>query len=824
MDGTSGSQSSIRRIDATATDSVAFSDLLRRLRLRSGFTQADLAERAGLSERGISDLERGVRRSPHKTTLELLAGALTLSAAERASLFRAARPRQRPHLALRDDLPAPLTSFVGRRRERDVLGQQVLSDDTRLLILTGAAGVGKTRLAIEIAREIRDRFEDGACFVGLASVASADGVRDAVFRAVDGRDGGGRPAPGDPIAHLRHRHMLLILDNFEHVTDAVPVIGDLLTECPGLKIVVTSRVAPRLPGERIHEVSPLSLPDGGPLPARDRIDASRSSEAVQLFVQRASAHSSQFALTEQNVDAIAGICCRLDGLPLAIELAAARIRVLSPQEILANLQQPLDVLGGEQWKTSSTRHTLRETLAWSDNLLGEGERMLFARLAVFAGNCDLEAIEAVCATDGGAACDVIEQLSVLVDSSLVRSREDARTGRRRFGMLNTVRAYALERLRDDPGELERIRRRHAVYYLSLAERAASELLGPDQGDWYGVLELEHPNLREALTWAREQRQADTGLRLAAALWRSWEARGQAEEGLAWFETFLPMADDVSEQVRAEALNGAALLACARGRYAAAEAFLEEGLRLSEAVGDRDGLARACNSFGVVAMRRGDYARAEALQERSLALTSERGDVHRYAIVAGNLGITRMYQGNLAGSERILRDNLRRSRELGLAQEVADTLTFLGFAALYGGNFAEAHDLMIEGRDVARESGNVVCTIESTRGAGCALLAMGRADEAGDVLSEALELASRGGDVRRVVRVLDAYGCVLAERGHSERAARLWSAAGQARGELGIVEHPVERDFHDAWRSQAAVVAGAAMSVGEAVICALESPT
>jgi predicted ATPase/DNA-binding XRE family transcriptional regulator len=804
-----------------------FDVLLRRFRRRSGLTQEELAEKAHLSARGINDLERGVRRTPHKTTVDLVADALEITGTEREHLRLSVGRRGKRAGTEPGNLPAPLTSFVGRQHELVDLRDRLLDDDVRLLTLTGGAGIGKSRLALELARGVQNQFADGVWHVRLAALNDASEVAGAIAETVARGVGNPFLARGDLIGHLRSRRLLLVLDDFEHVADASPVVADLLRECPGVKVLVTSRMALRLAGEHMQEVPPLSLPDANVLPGQDAGSA-RQSEAVQLFIQRARAIDRQFGLTEENAGVLAEICRGLDGLPLAIELAAAHIRLLSPQEILARLDRPLELLRSESREDPSRRRTLRSTLEWSYHLLGERERGLFARLAVFAGGCDLDAVEAICGDDADTAADIIERLSVVVDSSLLTARDDDVSGRRRFGMLRTVRAFADETLRADDLEYAKVRRLHANHYLHLAGRAADELLGPDQSTWYRTLEVEHANVRAALAWARECREPELGLRLAGALWRSWEARGQVEEGLTWLTSFLRLEVDVPDPVRVEALIGAGMLACAHGDDDRAETFLKECLRLSLSIGD--GGDRALNSLGVVAMRRGDYASAERHYERSLALAREAGDDHRLAIRAGNLGITKLYKGDLADAKRILRENLGRSRRLGMTQEIADTLSFLGFVDLYGGHFASAERLLDESLRVARESGNVVCTIESTRGLGCVQLACGRTAKALDLLRRALGMACQRGDVRRVVRGLDALGSLASERGDRSMAIGLWMAADRARSEFGVVEHPVERSFHEPWRlrlaagdalRRAARLGGQAMSIDDAVACALK---
>ena len=791
------------RSDVTSGDPPAtFAALLKHHRRDAGLTQEELAERAGLSARAISDLERGVKRTPRRDTLSLLINALELSEAEREQFQRAVGSRAKrasKSAAAPSNVPARLTSFVGRQREMAGLRDRLLSDELRLLTLTGPAGAGKSSLAQEVAGAARDGFADGVCLVELASVSTATEVRPAILRALSERDGISYTLATDPLRYLRPKRLLLVLDNFEHVATAAPLVSELLSTCPGLTVLVTSRVTLRLSGEHAHVVEPLSLPDICVEPQPERL--LRASEAVELFVQRARAASADFELQETNAPAVAEICRRLDGLPLAIELAAARVRVLSLDELLSRLDSPLELLTGGPRDAPARQRTLRNTLEWSYQLLGERERRLFARLALCASGCDLAAAAALDepeAEDGTGA--VVERLAALVDGSLLRSWEDL-SGQSRFGMLDTMHVYALEQL-EQSGQMETARGLHATHYLRLAERASPELMGMEQSGWYRKLEIEDANFLAALEWAQRKNDAVLGLRLSSALWRSWEARGRLDTGLRWLTTFLNMDAAVSTQLRAEALDGAGMLACATGSYTQADDFLKECLELRQATADEIGIQRTYSNLGVVAMRRGDYAEAERCYARCLTLMRRAGDERGMALGYGNLGVTKLFAGDYVAARRILAENVRRSLGLGMAQEVADSLNHLGWTALNQGELTEAHELFKASLEAAQESGNRVCAIESKRGLGSVLVARGRVKNATRLLREALQEASQSGDIRRIIRALDAYGCAASELGQQARATRLWAAAEHARAELGVIEHVSERAFHEQWRSRA----------------------
>lgn len=804
-------------------ESPVFGELLRQFRRRTGLTQEELAERANLSTRGISDLERGVRRKPHKATIGLLADALDLPDDEREQLHQSARRQVVSPAVVTSNLPVPMTSFVGRRQELDGLRGWLLDERVRLLTLTGTAGVGKSRLAIELAREVQNQFTDGVCYVRLVELHDPSGVPEAIAESLARRNDAPLLARGDIIDHLRSRQLLLVLDDFEHVMDASPVVAELLQGCPGVKVLMTSRRPSQMSGEHMQEVTPLPLPDLNSPQGQDDMTVLQSG-AVQLFIERAQAIDRQFRGTDENVGVLADICRGLDGLPLAIELAAARTRMLSPQEIQARLDRPFELLRSDSSHDLTRQRALRSTLEWSYQLLGQREQSLFARLAVCAGGCDLDAVERICGDDADTT-DVFDRLSAVVDSSLMTSRDDNRSGRRRFRMLRTVKAFAEEKLRTDEREYERALRLHASHYLRLAERAATELLGPRQSQWYRTLEAEHDNLDAALDWALVHAEAEFGLKLANALWRSWEAGGRAAEGLRWFNAFLQIAANVPSALRVEALNGAGLLACAYGDDERAEALLQEALRFGTPAGE----GRVRNSLGVVSMRRGDYVSADLHFERSIALARAASDEYRIAIGTGNLGIATLYKGDIAGARRILRENLGRGRRLGLTQEIADTLNFLGYAEVYSGHYTAATHLLEESLRVAREAGNGVCEIEATRGLGCVLLARDQHAESGEMLRRALDMAYQQADVRRVVRALDALGSLASARGDRSMAIGLWLATDRAKSDRGVVEHPVERAFHAPWRTRVAAgkvlrrvarTGGHVMSIEEAISCAM----
>jgi predicted ATPase len=483
--------------------------------------------------RGISDLERGIHRVPYQQTLNLLLNALGLNTQQREAMASAARrpgrtaaapPRQ--EASPQHNLPEEATSFIGRAAELATLKDLLLRQEVLLVTLIGPGGSGKTRLALRAAGNAVDGFADGVFFVSLAALTDPQAVPSAIAAALRLREREGRGPMDAVLDYLSERRLLLVLDNLEHLPDAPGLLPVLLEHCPNLHLLVTSRAVLRLSWEFIFEVQPLAVPD-----AVNEIDYPTLSqyESAALFIERAQAADSAFAVTDQNATIIAQICRRLDGLPLAIELAAARLRVLPPRALLDRLSNRLTFLTGGARDRPTRQQTLRATIDWSYSLLDSSEQRLFARLAVFAGGCSLEAAEVTCDVGGDLAIDVLDGVASLIDKSLLRRRDPVGHPGVQLRMLEVIREYALERLLGS-GEEAIVRRQHAGCFLSLAEQAAAELRGPSRSEWLNRLEDERDNLRAALQWAKDHREAGMGLRLAVALGQFWESRAISAKG------------------------------------------------------------------------------------------------------------------------------------------------------------------------------------------------------------------------------------------------------------------------------------------------------
>jgi predicted ATPase/DNA-binding XRE family transcriptional regulator len=707
----------------------------------AGLTQEELASRAGLSPNAVGVLERGRRRRPYPHTVRALADTLGLDEDGRSELLAAVPGRgeatraaaQGPSTA---ELPHPATALVGRERELAELAG-LLGGGDRLLTLTGIGGVGKTRLATEAAREAAPLFPDGVAFVGLAPLRDHLLVFPTVARALGLRETEGQTPHEVLRGHLREKSFLLVLDNFERVLDAAPEVGALIEACPGLTVLTTSRAPLRVRGEREYPVSPLELPPSTRNPTEEEVLKAPSG---RLFLERARASNPSFVVTEENAAAVAAICWRLAGLPLALELAAAKVRFLDPASLLSHLDGALS--GAWARDLPERQRTMRAALDWSHELLSEEERVLFRRLAVFAGGFTLEAAEGVCALGRIEPGGVFEPLGRLVEQSLVTVDHDA--GGLRYGMLEPVRQYALEKL-GESGEAEEVRRRHAEHFVAFAEAAAPRLMGPEHAAWLERLEQEHDNLREALRWARETGRVETGLRLVGALYWFWWMHGYLGEGRRWVEEFLSGSEGCGPgPARAMALYGAGEMALGQGDPVRAVALLEESLALYRELGDEVGVAIVLSELGQATRAQGDHDRAAALSEEGLACSRELGERNAAAIALNTLGHIERQRGELASATARHEESLTLFGEARNERGVAYTLSNLGVAALERGDLERASALY-------RES-------------------LSRYEGLGDNSGVALVLAHLG-DVAR-------------ERGDQERATALYNDALALHRELG----------------------------------------
>ena len=756
------------------------------------------------------------------------------------------------------NLPTQPTLLIGRESELAALRAVLSAQEARLITLVGPGGTGKTRLALQAAAESLENFADGVWWVPLAAVSDPENVVQVIAAPLGIREGPAQPLLESLAAHLRSRQILLLLDNFEHLRDAAPQIQHLLQSAPGLVVLVTSREPLRLRAEREFPVDPLPLPatDTG-ISVEDALDAA----AVRLFVERAQARKPAFALDDANVAAVVAICRRLDGLPLAIELAAARVRILTPAALLARLDQRLSILTGGARDLPARQQTLRAAIAWSYDLLVPPERALFARLAVFAGGCTLEAAEAVCSASGGLPLDLLDGIDSLIQKSLLR-QEEGPGGDPRFTMLETIREFAQERLQELP-EADALRQAHAETLLILAENVNQEDVSAEV-DLLNRLEADHANLRQAVAYYASQGAAGLAkrVRLVAALAHFWRTHGHLAEGRRELEEAIAAEGDIPPAQRAPAIKGAALLAEAQGDLDGAERLNEQVLALQREADDLAGVADSLTGLGVIARQRGDLKTARSRHQEALDAWRRAGDAAGTAGALLDLGLIRQLEGDYVSAETEFKESLGLFRRLGDDLGEAHALHYLGLLAMataslpeaiewFGEslrlwhamsirqmiatdftNLGEAHHLsgaLEEAERLYREALSLFEVLGDPRGQGfvlgqVGLLALDRGNpkEARELLRESLRLLWSAGLRGSAADTLQALAEVTWRLGELDVAATLLQTADRLREETGLVRQPVYEARYQ--RIQAAVGdrrSTASLDIDQAVATAIQ---
>jgi predicted ATPase/transcriptional regulator with XRE-family HTH domain len=848
------------------SDAATLGSLLRRYRERVGLTQEMLAERAGLAGSAIAALERGRRQRPYPHTVQRLADALGLAEEERTVLHAAARaapapesgkaqpvplagsagprtPPPIPSTPTLTGLPAPLTSFLGRTDEVAQVAGRLAG--TRLLTLTGPGGCGKTRLAIEAARAVEGSFKHGASFVDLAPIGDVSLVLPAIARAT-----GVREAPGQSLAEtlagaLRERNLLLVLDNFEQVLDAAPLVTELLRGCAGLTALVTSRVPLRVSGEQQYRVQPLATPDPARLPP---VEVLAYYPSVALFAARAAAIDPDFVLSPANAAAVAEICCALDGLPLAIEVAAARSDVLPPAILARRLAEALPG-GSARLLTEGMRDlparqlTLHATLDWSYNLLDEPEQRLFRRLGAFAGGWTVAAVEEVCADALGerqvwAAQSMIERLDRLVDHSLIVEAAGSGTGEEstaavaewsRYRMLETVREFAREQLAAC-GEQEPIEARHTAYFVKMAEASMPLLRGPEQQLWLARLDADHDNLRAVLA------RGEVALaRTAGALTPFWEMRGYLTEGRRWLETAAGSDHELDIAQRARLLSALGRLAAARGDLGETRVRNEAALALYRQLGEPKPIADALTHAGLVAYRTGEFKQARERLEEALTLYWELGDEQGAGHALNNLGVAAALAGDFDEAQRRFEEVLAVRRALDDTDGIARALLNLGSVAIDQGAYGEARERLQESMVLWRSTGGRTGLTQALSSHALALFRDGERQRARAEAWEAIRLARATGMAGMAWNLIGLVGVMDQEAGHHAIAVRLTSAAlAQVEAAGGRIEPLLARLVDDATSAAHAALGepaftnaqaeGRALSLEQAIDAALAEET
>lgn len=733
------------------------------------------------------------------------------------------------------NLPAQVTPLIGREQEVAALCALILRPDVRLVTLTGTGGIGKTHLGLQVARELAHTFADGAYFVPLDSIRDPDLVIPMLAQVLGLWETGDWSLEDHLQTYMREKHLLLLFDNFEQVVTAATKLSALVAACPSVKIVVTSRAVLSLRGEYEFPVLPLPLPDEHRL---ETVDMLMRYPSVALFVQRVQAVRPDFQLKEENARAVAGICVRLDGLPLALELAAARIKLLPPHALLIRLEHRLQIFTSPLQDVPDRQRTLRNTLAWSYDLLSTYEQRLFRRLCVFVGSFTLEASEAVCNGAQDLELSVLDGLTSLLDKSLLYQVEQE-AGEPRFVMLETIREYGLECL-EISGKTIATRRAYSRYYLLLAEQAEHHLSSREQRAWLLCLEQAYSNLRMALSWLIEQAETEMALRLAYALWHFWWMCGQVIEGCNWLERALelPSQEETGSRAlfRSRALSAMGTLAGLQGDLEQAERLCQESLAVSRQLGDiqsivtalwmlgyvarekskyvlartlaheslqlaRDthnmpGINYSLETLAVVALDQGNYQEARILIEESLDICRQVGDIWETARSLWLLALALLFQGDIAQACTLLEESLVLSREINDKRSIAYALVMLGYVAYFQGQQERMYTLMEEALASHKEAGNRRGCAESLHGLGWATLAQGDAVMAQSLFEESAMILKALDRKWFLALALDGLAAAVATQGQSVWAARLWGAAESLREWIGAKLAPVIQTLYE----------------------------
>jgi predicted ATPase/class 3 adenylate cyclase len=749
---------------------------------------------------------------------------------------------------LPNNLPRQLTSFIGREKE---IGQiKSLLGKTSLLTLTGSGGCGKTRLALQVAADVLDQYPDGVRWVELASLADPSLVPQTVASALGLAEQAGKTLVQTLIDYLKSKRLLLLLDNCEHVLIVCAALSNkLLHACPQLTILVTSREGLAIAGEQAYRVPSLALPDPTPTLTVEQVS---QYEAVRLFIERASASKADFIVTNASAPALAAVCHRLDGIPLALELAAARVRSLSIEEINIRLDNRFHLLTGGSKTALPRQQTLRALIDWSYNLLSAQERLLLARLSVFAGGSTVEAVEHVCAGEGTGNdtikdWEVLDLLTGLVDKSLTIAETQGETTR--YRLLETVRQYARERL-SEIGARDQVRAQHRDYFLELTEQVNLKRQGPEQLHWFEVLEAEHDNLRQAMTFCLETSDRDVaGTHLGSALQIFWKSRGHWDEGrqylvalagtlgpehlvarakvqhdagiLTWMqgdygsarallEECLAVRRDLGDRRGvAASLSNLGLLADVQGDYSAACALYEEGLTIFRDLGDRSAIAASLNNLGGIALGHGDYSAARALYEEGLTIFRDLGDQYAIAASINNLGGIALEHGDYSRARVLFQESQNIHQEMGDKQGIAEALNNLGNVAQEEGNFPEARALIEDSVSLRREMGDKRGVAHALNNLGRAAQDQGDFVEALEIQKESLVIHRHLGDKLGLANSLDFFALLAHEQQQAERAVRLWGAATSLRVTIGFPRPPVWQEKYDNKVAQARSALGEA---------------
>ncbi len=709
---------------------------------------------------------------------------------QRLDLLRtASRPASVSASTPTHNLPAQVSSFIGRSRELAELKASLLA--ARLVTLTGAPGTGKTRLALEVASALLEHYQDGVYFVSLASIHDASLVAHTIAQALGVNESGSESSFAALKTTLQAKRVLLVLDNFEHLLTVAPLVSDLLAAAPRLTVLVTSREVLRLYGEQEVPVPPLQLPD---LKRKASAAALRSYEAIELFIQRAHAAQPTFALSDNNAASVALICVHLDGLPLAIELAAARIKFYAPQTLLLRLSSRLEALGEGGRDLPARQRTLRATLAWSYDLLTPVEQHLFARLGVFAGGFSAADAEAIC--NDTLSIDVLVMLESLLNKSLLRQMPSV-SGEPRFTMLETMREYALVKL-VERDEIQRIRERHALYFQALAEGASQEWNGSRQAEWPVRLEIQHDNLRAALLWSlTHDRSAQTSLELIANLARFWELRGYFSEGRAWLSKVLNLPDSSAHtKAHADAFFGVSLLIQRQGDHATAQQLCREALAIYQELGDKRAVSFTLVRLSEVTSGMGDYDSAAELSHRAYAIASEIGDQRAKANALCQIGFDCMRLGNYETTQSVLKEALTLYQALDDKMGAALAHSGLGELAVRNGDLEMAMSSLHLSFRLREEFGDRWGIAAVLGTLAWAELTQKNFERAADMLKESIFIRKEIGEQGGIAWCLEKWAEIAHIHNDNGRATRIYGAAANLRASVNSAIDPTDQPEQD----------------------------
>ncbi len=732
--------------------------------------------------------------------------------------------RAKNSLQIPNNLPQRSIALIGRENELNTIQNILRQPEVGLLTISGPGGIGKTRLALQSACELLPQFEDGVFFVSLANITNPELVAPTIVQTLGLPGADNFPASELLKNHLHDKQTLLVLDNFEQITPAAVLLDELLKAAPGLKLIVTSRAVLHVYGEYEFIVPPLMVPDLNRLPELQKL---AKFPAVALFLTRAQAVKNDFALTAENAPVLAEICVRLDGIPLALELAAARCKLFAPQALLRELNQRFTVLEYKSIDREPRHQTLRNAIDWSYQLLGPAEQSLFLQLGVFVGGCTLEAVEAVCELGQNPQPGIQEHLASLVDKSMLQ-HEIRPNGEPRFSLLESLREYALEQL-DHAGQSQAVFRRHLAYILQMVEVSEPGAREPNLPAWMNRLEEEHDNLRAALQRALDFQEYETALRIAGAVWRFWQIHGHVDEGARWMQAILASGSEHHDSLaRAKALWGAGWLEMVLGNLKQARDYFEEGSRLSRQLNNPRYLGLSLHGIGAVARGQGEFDHSQKAFAESLPLFQSLGNMEDVAWTFEHLGATALDQGEFAQAAAYLEQGLALFRSLNQEWPCAEALTFLGHAALQQANYILARKYYEEARAIYLQLDDHANIATLNICIGAALHGQGSREHALNLYKENLvalfNLKSYWGLVWAIER--------LAEIATKKVAAHLYGAAAALRQTTGVLWHP---GFHSQYNNrrfeaiknelgdeqwQQAWTEGQAMSLDEAVSCAL----